>query len=170
LIKPLNMLWVDWKGNVISMWMAMWMSKRKAQPFTNAQFKSPWKRWVVKFEKTMLMTRNINSNSKSITSTNSHINNFFLLEKQNPFNERRTFCASFIIKMNNCNIHYQGSKRKTKLLLGLVNFQWHWLTWLFTSMRIRHLLNIPINFEQMTLFHHWIAITFVKSFGDGTNL
>jgi hypothetical protein len=46
----------------------------------------------------MLMIRNINSNSKSITSTNSRINKFFLVEKQNPFNERRSSCASFIIK------------------------------------------------------------------------
>jgi hypothetical protein len=32
-------------------------------------------------------------------------------------------------------------------------------------MGIMHLLNIPINFEQMTLFHYWIALTFVKNFG-----
>ncbi len=44
------------------------------------------------------MTRNINSNSKSITSTNSHLNNYLLLEKKNPFNESKTSCASFIIK------------------------------------------------------------------------
>jgi hypothetical protein len=121
LIKPLNMLWVDWKGNVISMWMAMWMFKRKAQPFTNAQFKSPWKRWVVKFEKTMLMTRNINSNSKSITSTNSHINNFFLLEKQNPFNERRTSCASFIIKWIIATFITKVPKEK-QIVVGLGQF------------------------------------------------
>jgi len=33
LIKFLNMLWGDWKGNVISMWMAMWMSEKKVQRF-----------------------------------------------------------------------------------------------------------------------------------------
>jgi hypothetical protein len=27
-----------------------------------------------------------------------------------------------------------------------------------------------INFEQMILFHYWIVHTFVKNFGDGTNL
>jgi len=37
-------------------------------------------------------------NSQNIRSTNSHINNFLLVEKQNPFNERRSSCASFIIK------------------------------------------------------------------------
>jgi hypothetical protein len=31
-------------------------------------------------------------------NTNSHINHFLLVEKQNPFNERRSSCASVIIK------------------------------------------------------------------------
>jgi hypothetical protein len=35
---------------------------------------------------------------------------------------------------------------------------------------IRHMFNIPLNFEEMNLFHYWIAIKYVKSFGDGTNL
>ncbi len=46
----------------------------------------------------MLTTRNTNWNSKGIRSTDSHINNFLLVEKQNPFNERGSSCASFIIK------------------------------------------------------------------------
>jgi hypothetical protein len=60
--------------------------------------KSPWKKTIPKLKKTMLTTRNTNWNSKDIRNTNSHINHFLLIEKQNPFNERRSSCASFIIK------------------------------------------------------------------------
>jgi hypothetical protein len=133
-------------------------------------FKSPWKQWVLKLEKTMLMTTNINSNSKNITSTNSHINIIFLLEKQNPFNERTTSCASFIIK-------WIIAIFITKVPREKQNGCWVWSIsndndWHDCSQAwgIRHLLNVPINFEHMTLFHYWIVVTFVKSFGDGTNL
>jgi hypothetical protein len=60
---------------------------------------------------------------KSITSTNSHINKIFLLGKQNPFNERRASCASFIIKCVIARFITKVPREKTKLLLGLVNFQ-----------------------------------------------
>ncbi len=66
----------------------------------------------------MLITTNTNWNSKGIRSTNSHINNFLLVQKQNPFNERRSSCALFII-----NGSLQDSlprfQEENKMIVGL---------------------------------------------------
>ncbi len=69
----------------------------------------------------MLTTKNTNWNSKGIRSTNSHINKIFLVEKQNPLNESKSSCASFII---NGSLPYSLPRfqEKNKMVVGLDQF------------------------------------------------
>ncbi len=129
----------------------MLMYEKEVQPLQIVLYANIWKTWYPKLEKIVLMPRSMNWNWKGITSIKNRVDVFTIVKKQSPFNQRKTFCVSFMRRWIIQRLLYQGYKWKTKWLLGSINCQLWSLEWLLMGMGMRRLLNTQMNCGPMTL-------------------
>ncbi len=146
-MKYLNLLWANWGKNIIS----MLMYEKKVQPLQNVLYLNIWKTWYPKLKRIMVLPRNMNWNWKAITNIKNCVKIFTIVRKQSPFNQRKSFCVSFMRRWIIQILFYQGYKWKTKWLLGSVNCQSCSLERLLMGMVMRRLLNTQMNCGPMTL-------------------
>jgi hypothetical protein len=100
--------------------------------------------------KKMLVPRHIKWNLKYISSIRSHTNDFTIIGKWNPFNQRRIL---YIIhdKMDNLKTKLWRLLVKNKMVAKLGQLLITLIKILFTCIGMKHLFNNIINFIQLTL-------------------